>query len=338
MPLNYKNYYEVLGVPKTAAEKDIKSAYRKLARQWHPDANPDNQRAAEEKFKEIQEAYEVLGDAEKRRKYDALGTGDWQRAAQQAEQQRRYRSQGAGTPQDIPGFDFTGAASGFSDFFDAFFSGVGGRRGTPEQHNSSRGQDLETTVDVTLAEAHEGGKKSVSVQVEDLCVRCKGSGLERGRICPICHGTGRTLATKRFDVTIPRGVRAGQRIRLAGQGGTHSDGTRGDLFLIVNLVSDDRFQRKGDDIYVDVQVSIYDLVLGGEVKVPTMTGEVTMTIPPGTQNQRLLRLAGKGMPHVQGTPGNGDQYVRLIGMLPQNLNDREYSLFRELANLRKGSR
>ena len=340
MPLNYKNYYEVLGVPKTAAEKDIKSAYRKLARQWHPDANPDNQRAAEEKFKDIQEAYEVLGDAEKRRKYDALGTSDWQRAAQQAEQQRRYRSQGTGVPppgaQGVPpGFDFTGAASGFSDFFDAFFSGVGGRRGTPEQSQGSRGQDLETTVDVTLAEAHEGGKKSVSVQVEDLCVRCKGTGLERGRICPVCHGTGRMLATKHFDVTVPRGVRAGQRIRLTGQGGTHSDGTHGDLYLIVNLVGDDRFQRKGDDIYVDVQVGIYDLVLGGEVRVPTMTGEVTMTIPPGTQNHRMLRLTGKGMPRVQGS-GSGDQYVRLIGMLPQNLNDREYSLFRELANLRKG--
>ena len=213
---------------------------------------------------------------------------------------------------------------------------MGGRRTTPEPNHNARTLDLETTVDVTLAESHEGGKKSVSVQVEDICSRCKGTGLERGRICPICHGTGRMLATKRFDVTIPRGVRAGQRIRLSGQGGTHVDGSRGDLYLIVNLVGDDRFQRKGDDIYVDVQVPIYDLVLGGEVKVPTMTGEVTMTIPPGTQNQRLMRLTGKGMPRVQGT-GNGDQYVRLVGMLPQNLNDREYSLFRELANLRKGN-
>jgi DnaJ-class molecular chaperone len=337
MPLNYKNYYEVLGVPKNAAEKDIKSAYRKLARQWHPDANPENQRAAEDKFKDIQEAYEVLGDAEKRRKYDAVGSDDWQRAAQQAERHRRSRSQSGGATQDIPGFDFSGATSGFSDFFDAFFSGVGARRGT-EPQQSARGQDLETTVDVTLAQAHEGGKKSVSVQVEDLCARCKGSGLERGRICPICHGTGRALAMKRFDVTIPRGVREGQRIRLAGQGGTNPDGSRGDLYLIVKIVSDERFKRKGDDIHVEVQVSVYDLVLGGEVKVPTMTGEVTMTIPPGTQNQQYLRLAGKGMPHVNGTPGNGDQFVRLIGMLPQNLSDREYSLFRELANLRKGAR
>ncbi len=335
MPLNYKNYYDVLGVPKTAAEKDIKSAYRRLARQWHPDANPDNQRAAEEKFKDIQEAYEVLGDAEKRRKYDALGTGDWQRAAQQAEQQRRYRTQGQAGAPGPQSFDFGGAASGFSDFFDAFFSGVGGKRHAQEHAQAGRGQDLETTVDVSLAEAHEGGKKSVSIQVEDLCARCKGTGLERGRICPVCHGTGRTLATKRFDVTIPRGVRAGQRIRLSGQGGSHTDGSRGDLYLIVNLVGDERFQRKGDDIYVDAQVSIYDLVLGGEVTVPTMSGEVTMTIPPGTQNQRLLRLSGKGMPRAQGS-GNGDQYVRLIGMLPQNLNDREYSLFRELASLRKG--
>jgi len=314
--VKYKNYYEVLGVAKDTPEKDIKSAYRRLARQWHPDANPDKPQEAEEHFKEIQEAYEVLGDPEKRRKYDALGGAgsDWQRAASQAEQQQRYRE----------------AASGFSDFFDAFFSGMGKRGQEPQ---ASRAQDLETTLELTLTEAHEGGRKAVSLQIEDLCARCRGSGLERGRICPTCHGTGRLLTTKRFDITIPRGVREGQRIRLHGQGTATSQGRHGDLYLVVHLVGDDRFTRRGDDIYVDVQVSIYDLVLGAEVKVPTMGGEVTMMIPPGSQNHRTLRLPGKGMPHVRGD-GTGDQYVRLIGMLPTNLTDREYKLYRELASLR----
>jgi DnaJ-class molecular chaperone len=331
--VNYKDYYQVLGVPKNAAEKDIKSAYRKLARKWHPDANPTDQKHAEEKFKELQEAYEVLGDPEKRRKYDALGS-DWQRAAQQAEQQRRYRSQQGATT-----FDFgdlgAGApgASGFSDFFDAFFSGIGRR---PAQPFAQRGQDLETTIDLTLREAYEGGKKSISLQVEDICPRCQGTGTERGRICPNCHGTGRIITTKKFDVTIPKGVRDGQRIRLAGQGGSGTGGgPSGDLYLIVRLRGDDRYERKGDDLYLDLPVSIYDLVLGGEVTVPTMTGDVTMKIPAGTQNNKVMRLAGKGMPKVR-DGGSGDQYVRLVGMLPEHLSEKETKLYRELAALRDG--
>lgn len=330
--MNYKDYYAVLGVPKNAAEKDIKSAYRKLARKWHPDANPDNPKAAEEKFKDIQEAYEVLGDAEKRRKYDALGS-DWQRAAREAEQQRNYRAQqGAETPFNF-GFAAEGGPSGFSDFFDAFFSGVGGRRAP---NMARKGQDLETTIDLTLAEAFSGGKKSISLQVEDICPKCGGTGTLGARICSQCHGTGRILETKKFDVTIPRGVREGQRIRLAGQGGAGANnGPSGDLFLIVHLLDDSRYERKGDDLYMDLPVSIYDLVLGGEVRVPTITGEVTMTIPPGTQNNKMLRLSGKGMPHVKDA-GTGDQYVRLVGQLPQNLSEKETKLYRELAGLRNG--
>jgi len=334
--LNYKDYYAVLGVPKNAAEKDIKSAYRKLARKWHPDANPDNAKAAEEKFKEIQEAYEVLGDAEKRKKYDVLGS-DWQRAAQQAEQQRNYRERQNETVFNFGGFGpgAAGGPSGFSDFFDAFFSGVGGRR---QANLPQRGQDLETTIDLSLRESFGGGKKSVQLQVEDLCPQCGGTGTIGNKICPQCHGTGRVLETKRFDVTIPKGVREGQRIRLARQGGSgKNSGPNGDLFLIVHLTDDKRYERKGDDLYMDLPVSIYDLVLGGEVAVPTMTGEVTMTIPPGTQNNKVMRLAGKGMPRVK-NGGTGDQYVRLVGQLPQNLNEKETKLFKELASLRNGQR
>jgi DnaJ-class molecular chaperone len=338
--MNFKDYYSVLGVPKNAAEKDIKSAYRKLARKWHPDANPQNQHEAEEKFKEISEAYEVLGDPEKRKKYDVLGP-NWQEAARQAEQQRRYRGSG---DQEFE-FNFGpggmgGAAgpSGFSDFFDMFFSGIGRRQTTQTTGFPQRGQDLETTIELSLRDVYDGGKKAVSLQVEDVCTRCHGSGTESGRLCSQCHGTGRLLITKKFEVSIPKGIGDGQRIRLAGQGGAGlNGGPNGDLYLIVKLLDDPTYKRKGDDLYVDLPVSIYDLLLGGEVKVPTLSGQVAMTIPEGTQNNRLLRLSGRGMPRVKGS-GTGDQYVRLVGQLPQNLNDKEKKLIKELATLRNGKR
>jgi DnaJ-class molecular chaperone len=337
--MNFRDYYTVLGVSKGAAEKDIKSAYRKLARKWHPDANPNNQREAEEKFKEISEAYEVLGDPEKRRKYDMLGP-NWQEAARQAEQQRRYRT----GSQDFE-FDFgqgaPGAAagpSGFSDFFDMFFSGIGRRQTTQSTGFPQRGQDLETTIELGLRDIYDGGKKAVSLQVEDICTRCRGTGTESGHLCMQCHGTGRILVNKKFEVSIPKGIGDGQRIRLAGQGGAGlNGGPAGDLYLIVKLHDDPTYKRKGDDLYVDLPVSIYDLLLGGEVKVPTLSGQVAMTIPEGTQNNRLLRLSGRGMPRVKGG-GTGDQYVRLIGQLPQNLNDKEKKLIKELAALRNGKR
>ncbi len=339
--MNYKDYYQILGVPKNAAEKDIKSAYRKLARKWHPDANPNNQKEAEEKFKELQEAYEVLGDSDKRRKYDVLGS-NWKEASNQAEQQRRYRSAQSDAFEYDFG-DFGGASpgagpSGFSDFFDMFFSGVGRRTTAQSTGFARRGQDLETTIELSLRDIYDGGKKSISLQLEDVCPRCRGTGTERGTLCPQCHGTGRLLATKKFEVTIPRGIRDGQRIRLAGQGGAGiGGGPNGDLHLIVNLADDPTYKRKGDDLYVDMPVSVYDLALGGEVKVPTMAGQVAMTIPPGTQSNRLLRLSGKGMPKVR-DGGAGDQYVRLIGQLPANLSDKEKKLFKELASIRNGKR
>ena len=339
--MNYKDYYAILGVPKGAPEKDIKSAYRKLARKWHPDANPDNARPAEEKFKDIQEAYEVLGDAEKRKKYDLLGS-DWQRAAREAEQQRSYRqAQGA----DFGGFGGfgpgpAGGASGFSDFFDMFFSGIGRQRtaGAGPGASRGRGEDLESTIELGLHDAYEGGRKSVTLQIEDACPRCHGTGTDRNKVCQQCHGIGRVRETKRFDVTIPRGVRDGQRIRLAGQGASGpGGGARGDLYLVVHLAGDERYERKGDDLYLDLPVSIYDLILGAEVRVPTMNGDVTMTIPAGTQNNKMLRLSGKGMPRLK-DGGFGDEYVRLIGQLPTNLTDKEQKLFRELAGIRNGKR
>jgi DnaJ-class molecular chaperone len=331
--VNYKDYYQVLGVPKDAPEKDIKSAYRKLARKWHPDANPKDPKAAEEKFKEIAEAYEVLGDSEKRKKYDVLGS-DWQRASQQAEAQRRYRTEQE--REDIFGDAGGAGASGFSDFFDAFFSSVGRQQGRAQRF-AQRGGDLEAPIDLTLGEAFAGGKKTISLQVEDTCPRCGGTGVVNNAVCPVCHGTGRTIASKRFDVTIPKGVREGQRIRLSGQGSSGIGGApNGDLHLVVHFLPDSRYERKGDDLYMDLPVSVYDLVLGGDVRVPTMTGDVTMTIPPETQNNRRLRLAGKGMPKPR-SPSTGDLYVRLVAILPINLSDEERALFEKLEALRAGT-
>ena len=357
--MNYKDYYAVLGVPKNAAEKDIKSAYRKLAKKYHPDANPTNAKEAEEKFKGISEAYEVLHDAEKRKKYDALGS-DWERASQHAEAQRRYRSAQAardGTASggatfggnDFGGFSQNnagGGPSGFSDFFDAFFSGIGrggagagtAARGRQGASAGQRGGDLETTIDLTLGEAYAGGTKAISLQIEDNCPRCGGSGVLNNQICPVCLGTGRQLQTKRLDVTIPRGIRDGQRIRLAGQGGRGvGGGPNGDLFLSAQIAPDKTFERKGDDLYIELPVDIYGLVLGTDVRVPTMSGDVTMTIKPGTQSNKMLRLAGKGMPKMK-AGGFGDEYVRLVGLLPTNLTDRERELFGELAALRDAAR
>ena len=338
MAVSFKDYYEVLGVPKDATEKDIKSAYRKLARKLHPDANPDDPKGAEEKFKELQEAYEVLGDPEKRKKYDALGA-DWKNAERQAEAQRRYRAQrGAGettfTYGDVGDLfgGGEGQGDGFSDFFETFFSNVG-RRTTGSARSPHRGQDLEASIELTLRDAYSGGTKSVSLQLQERCPTCGGTGVLKQRICPTCHGTGSVLMTRTLDVTIPKGIRDGQRIRLAGQGGTGMHGgPNGDLYLIVQMQPDDQFTREGDDLYVNLPVSLYNLILGGETQVPTLTGEVTMKIPPRRQSGQLMRLAGKGMPHVHGG-GSGDEYVRLQARLPQKLTEREEELYRELASL-----
>lgn len=331
MAVSYKDYYEVLGVPKNASEDQIKSAYRKLARKWHPDANLDNPKEAEEKFKELQEAYEVLSDPEKRRKYDVLGS-DWENAARQAEQQRRYRTDFG----DVFG-GRAGAAGddGFSDFFDTFFSNIGRRTTTASTRSPHRGRDLEAAIELTLLDAYSGGTKTFSIELEDRCPTCGGTGVRQQHICPTCHGTGAVLTQKTLEVKIPKGVRSGQRIRLAGQGGQGlHGGPPGDLFLVANIERDEQFEREGDDLYEDLQVGMFELILGGEVHVPTLTGGVTMTIPPRTQNEQLMRVAGKGMPHVSGG-GSGDLYVRVVARLPQRLNDREEQLFRELAEMQR---
>lgn len=331
MPVAYKDYYQLLGVPKTATAKEIKSAYRKLARKWHPDANPNDQQAAEAKFKELQEAYEVLGDPEKRRKYDLLGS-DWERASEQADQQRRQRAENGRTV-DFSNLEGEFSAYDFSDFFDTFFSQVG-RRQSETADVPRRGRDIEGAIELGLRDAYAGGTKSVMLQLEDICPTCGGTGIEQRRVCPTCHGTGRVTTTKTLEVKIPPAIREGQRIRLAGQGGKGiNGGPPGDLYLTVRLKDDDVFDRDGDDLYVDLPVNMYTLILGGETRVPTLSGEVTMKIPPETQNEPLMRLVGKGMPRQGG--GRGDEYVRLVARLPEGLSRRERELFQELAAAHK---
>jgi len=291
-----KDYYAILGVRRDATDKEIRQAYRRLARLYHPDVNPGD-KAAEAKFKEINEAYEVLSDPEKRRKYDLYGD-QWQ----YADQFEAMRRQQGGRPFEGRAFDL--GDLGFGDLgriFEDLFAGWGPFAG--------RGRDLEQTVEVTLEEAYRGATRLL--QMSD------------GR---------------RLEVKIPPGVDNGSRVRLAGEGLPGPGGRRGDLYLIIKVLPHERFERKGDDLYTEVAVPLVDAVLGGEVEVPTLKGSrIMLTIPPLTQNGKVFRLAGLGMPRRNG--GHGDLYAKVKVVLPDKLSERERELFQELRALRKvGSR
>jgi DnaJ-class molecular chaperone len=337
--MEYKDYYQILGVKKGASEKEIKSAYRKLARKYHPDVNPNN-KEAEAKFKEINEAHAVLTDPEKRKKYDTLGP-DWE---------KRFR-QGYGTGRTPYTYTTTSGGQGgtadFSDFFETLFGQRGGAstsgggfdfdlgsifgRGRSRQRTAERGSDVEQPIEVTLEDAFKGVERAFTVQTQQECPTCHGTGLVNDNLCPTCHGTGIVTKTKRLEVKIPAGVREGSRIRIAGEGNPGaSGGTNGDLFLVVHMVPNPRFRREGEDLYTDVEVPVTRLVLGGEVEVPTLNGRVTMKVPAGSQNGRTLRLAGQGMPHLRGQ-GQGNLYVKLNAVLPTHLSDQQRSLFEQLA-------
>ncbi len=318
--MDYKDYYKILGVAKGADEKEIKKAYRKLARQYHPDVNPNN-REAEAKFKEINEAYEVLSDPEKRRKYDEMGQSyqRWQQAGGQpggfnwnvwvaASQAAGARGQQATgqrvTYEDLS--DMWGGSAGFSDFFQQIFGDMG--RGTAEAGPRTRaaaGRDLEQPVDVTLEEAFEGAERLLEVD---------------GR---------------RLEVKIPPGVKTGSRVRVAGEGmpGTRG-GARGDIYLVVNVLPSKDFERRGDDLYTEAPVDMFVALLGGEVHVPTLRGTMALRIPAGTQAGRSFRLAGQGMPRLRAPHERGDLYVKVQVRLPEKLSDRERELVRQWAQLR----
>jgi molecular chaperone DnaJ len=327
-----KDYYKTLGVPKNASEKDIKQAYRKLARQYHPDINPGDKKA-EAKFKEVNEAYEVLSDAEKRRKYDQYGD-QWQYAdqiekARQAQQQQEGAYWQFGGQEGGQEFRFEQGDMGslFGDILGGTFRGRAAR--------SRRGQDIESAVDVTLEEAYHGTARTISLQSEERCSGCGGTGRIQNLPCSVCRGSGVVPKIRNLEVKIPPGVKDGSLIRLAGQGqpGT-GRGAAGDLYLVVSVRPHEIFERRDDDLMEEVEVPLVTAVLGGEVQVPTLKGKVALKIPAETQNGKTFRLSGQGMP-VQGTSSYGDLMVKAKVVLPAGLSKEEKELFEKLKKLRK---
>lgn len=297
-----KDYYAMLGVNRTATEDDIKKAFRKLARKYHPDVNPGD-KAAEAKFKEINEANEVLSDKDKRAKYDKYGE-NWQHAEAFEKAGAGYRPHSGGSP--FEGFDFRqtgGAYAGedVGDLFDQILRGGGRRR-------AHRGEDIDHEVEISLEEAYHGTHRTLTMQ---------------------------TAKPETLEVKIPAGVTTGSRVRLAGKGGEGTGGgPRGDLYLVVKVLPHDRFERKDDDLYVTVNVPLSVAALGGEVTVLTIKGtKLALKIPPETQNGKTFKLAGQGMPHL-GKTGHGGLIARVNVVLPTNLTDKEKGLFAELAELR----
>ncbi len=320
MAVQFRDYYETLGVPKTASEDEIRTAFRKLARKHHPDVAKDK-KAAEEKFKEINEAYEVLSDAEKRKKYDQLGAGWNQPGGFQPPPGWGTQQPGGGFQQwqwgggENGGVEFEFGGTGFSDFFEAFFGGgrgrsafggFGGRQATAE-----RGADVEADIMVTLEEALHGSTRTVSL-------RRAGSN-----------------KVENYQVKIPRGVHEGQRIRLAGQGEAGVRGGKsGDLFLRVRLAKHPDFSVEGSDLVHEVKIEPWQAVLGSELLVPTLEGNVRLKIPPGTHGGQRFRLRGRGLPSTSGTRGN--LYVDVQINVPKKLTEREREVWRELAKLHGG--
>lgn len=300
--MEYKDYYKILGVGKTATEKEIKSAFRKLAQRYHPDKNPGDQQA-EDRFKEINEAYEVLGDPQKRAKYDQLGTSyaQWERAGRPGDgfDFSQWASPGGGRV-DYGDLDELFGEGGFSDFFNSLFGGRGfGDVSSRSRNFTYRGEDMEQPVEISLEEAY--------------------------------HGTRRTLEKggRRLEVNIPAGARTGTKIRFAGEGGAGQ--TAGDLYLVIAVRSHPKFKREGDDLHVDLPLDLYIALLGGEARVPTLNGDVVLTIPPETQSGKTFRLSGRGMPKLRLPKEHGDMYAHTSVQIPTNLSDHERELIRELA-------
>ena len=337
-----KDYYEVLGVKRDAADEEIKKAYRKLARKFHPDLNPGD-KTAEEQFKRLQEAYDVLSNAENRKLYDQYGENwravkagagppppGWTGAQQGApppgwDEAQRGSRPGAG------GFDFgdfdLGGFSGGGGRFDIFEELFGGARGRGPR--SGRGRDVEAELELTLEEAHRGGRRTLQMQAAEICPTCNGSGMKDGNTCPTCDGAGQVLRPKNIEVNIPAGVRDGSTIRLAGQGGAGSNGSEpGDLYLHIRLRAHPVFTVKGDDLETELSIAPWEAVLGAKVEAPTIDGKVEVSVPAGTKTGQRLRLRGQGLNKRKG--GRGDEYVRLKIAVPQQVSPEERRLYEEL--------
>ncbi len=314
MAVKTKDYYEVLGVRREASADQIKTAYRKLARKFHPDLNPDD-KEAEETFKKVQEAYSVLSDAENRKLYDQYGE-NWsavkQGGAAPPPGWEGIRTEGEPPPGgfDFSGFDpsvFAGTSGPGFDIFEELF---GQAKGT-SRPRTGRGRDAEANLELTVEEAHRGGKSTLQMQAAETCSTCNGTGaVKENRICPTCGGIGQVLKPKTLTVNIPSGARDGSTIRLAGQGGAGANGGKpGDLYLHIRLKPHSVFTVRGDDLEVEMPLAPWEAVLGARVQVPTLDGKAEMTVPAGAQNGQRLRMRGQGLNKRKG--GRGDEYVRL---------------------------
>jgi len=359
-----QDYYELLGVPRKAPLKEIRQAYRKLARKYHPDLNPGD-KSAEEKFKQIQEAYEVLSDTKKRQMYDQFG----------------FNTPGAGAPPpgaggynvspddvqfDFGGFDFGGGGGGtsFRDLFSQFFRGASAAQ---TRHEAEPGSDLEYQIDISFAEAMRGTTKKVTITRLETCPTCNGAGtVGTSQVCPECKGTGhvtqvsgkmrfeiacprcggsgkvqticrtcggegRISHAETLDVRIPPGARTGSRVRVAGHGNAGANGgPAGDLYFITNVQPHPFFERRGDDLYTVVPITITEAALGAKVEVPTIDGRSQVRIPPATDSGKKLRLREKGAPSA-GHPGKrGDQIVEVQVVVPRPEDEKVKELLREL--------
>jgi len=357
-----KDYYEVLGVPKDSSEKDIKGAYRKLAMKYHPDRSEEPD--AEEKFKELSEAYAVLSDPEKRQKYDQFGHAG---INSQYSQEDLFR--GVNFEDLLRGFGFGGGGRGGGDsIFDMFFGGGGRGRGP------ARGRDLRYDVSLTLEQAATGLESTIDVPRTENCSTCRGSGAKPGTtpsVCGNCHGsgqitraqntpfgqmvtssacpkcggrgqiivnpcgdcggTGRTRRTRKINIKIPAGVEDGQHLKLRGQGDAGDQGTEnGDLYVVINVMPHPKFQRVDSDLLLETYISFTQAALGAEVEVSTLTGRAKMKVPAGTQTGTIFRLRGKGMPRLQGL-GSGDLHVKVNIKTPSALTERQRELLEALA-------
>lgn len=303
--MEVKDYYKILGVDKSATADQLKKAYRKLAVKYHPDKNQGN-KAAEEKFKELNEAYEVLSDPEKRRKYDQFGE-NWQRYEQRGGKAEdfdwsQWRPSGSGRAQSYGNMeDMFGGEEHFSDFFEQMFGQSFGRR----QQQPGRGKDMQAVMEVSLEDAYNGGTRQVEVNGE------------------------------RLNIKLKPGLYQGQVIRLKGKGSPgRKGGTHGDLLISIQLTPHPHYELKGNDIHSKVPVDLYTAVLGGKITVPTPGTPVNMTLPAGTDSGKVFRLKGKGMPVYNDSAKQGDLYLEVIVHIPTGLNEEEKELFRRLAEIR----
>ena len=304
--MEFKDYYKTLGVAKSANEKEIKQAYRKLARENHPDVNQGDKQA-EKRFQEINEAYEVLSDADNRKKYDQLGS-NWRQSGQQrrtADFSDLFGGGGGG-----------GAGSGFSNFFDQFFGGGGSRR--PQAQASEQ----QVEVEISLSEAFSGTTRNLDFTSPQVCPSCRGAGVVGNGLCPTCRGAGQQSGRRSVEVRIPAGVTQGSKVKAQ------------NVLILVNIKSDPDYEIKGRDLIRRLPVDLFGAVLGTEAKFQTPMGkEVSLKIPPESQNGRSFRLAGQGLPSAGNKPA-GDLYVKLEVSLPTKLTSKERELFEELARLR----